>query len=445
MNLAYVINQFPPNVTAGLGRYVEALHPHLTREHRLAVFTVNDGRLPEQERHGRLTVHRPMGRLLRAVFRRRRLNRTRRLDFVLLAGNVLVANLRNFRVLRATHRRDPFDVVAVHDVTNVLAAFLCSRVLRVPIVFHLHTTEYSLAPRRSVADPLGVGRALERWLGRAAARVIAPSPEVRELLVADGWAANRIEVVLQGNPLERAPGPAAPAVAAVRRELDLPVGATVLLFVGRLEVQKGIFTLLEALPQVVAADPGVVLVTVGEGDRDRVAALARDGGVTGALRMVERFLDLAELPAWYAAADVCVFPSLFEPFGLVAAEAMSLGRPVVLGDGFSQVFRGDPADPAARYARATDPDDLAAVLTEVLADPELRRSLGANAERLVRDRFDWGRTAAATLDVYRAAGSSPGPVASVEPGSGGRSWLGKLGAVTAATIRTARSPHSGGC
>ena len=192
MNLAYVINQFPPNVTAGLGRYVEALHPHLTREHRLTVHTVNDGRLPACERHGRLTVHRPMGRVLRAVFRRRRLNRTRRADFALLAANVLVANLRNYRLLRAAHRRDPYDLVAVHDVTNVLAAYLCARRLRVPVVFHLHTTEYSLAPRRSVADPLNVGRALERWLGRAAARVIAPSPEVRELLVADGWAAGRI-------------------------------------------------------------------------------------------------------------------------------------------------------------------------------------------------------------------------------------------------------------
>jgi glycosyltransferase involved in cell wall biosynthesis len=146
-----------------------------------------------------------------------------------------------------------------------------------------------------------------------------------------------------------------------------------------------------------------VLVTVGEGDRDRVAAMARERDLTGHLRMAERFLDLAELPGWYAAADVCVFPSLFEPFGLVAAEAMSLGRPVVLGDGFSRVFRGDPDRPAARYARAGDPDDLAAVLTEVLSDAELRRSLGARAERLARDHFDWARTAAATLEVYRAA------------------------------------------
>lgn len=417
MKLAYVINQFPPNVTAGLGRYVEALHPHLTAEHRLAVFTVNDGRLPELERRGNLTVHRPMGRLLRAVFRRRRLNRTRKLDFALLAANVLVGNLRNLRGLRALHRAEGLDVVAVHDVTNVVAALLVHHLLRVPIVFHLHTTEYSLAPRRSVADPLNVGRALERRLGRVAARVIAPSPEVRELLVADGWDADRIDVVLQGNPLERAAATPRPdRSAAVRQELDLAPDRTVLLFVGRLEVQKGVFTLVEALEHVVAADPAVTLVVVGEGDRARVAAMARERGLTGHLRIVDRFLGVHELPDWYGLAEVCVFPSLFEPFGLVAAEAMSLGRPVVLGDGFSRVFGGDPDRPAARYASATDARDLAAVLLEVLGDPDLRATLGRNGADLVRAEFAWTRTAAATLATYRAAAQPPATTRSYEPG-----------------------------
>lgn len=404
MRIAYVINQFPPNVTAGLGRYVEALHPHLTAEHRLAVFTVNDGRLPVLERHGNLTVHRPMGRLLRAVFRRRRLNRTRPLDFALLAANVLVGNLRNVRGLRALHRTEGLDVVAVHDVTNVVAALLVHHLLRVPIVFHLHTTEYSLAPRRSVADPLNVGRALERRLGRVAARVVAPSPEVRELLVADGWDVGKIDVIVQGNPLEAAAAAPRPdRSAAVRRELGLAADRTLLLFVGRLEVQKGIFTLVEALEHIIAADPAVTLVVVGEGDRARVTAMAADRGLGGHLRIVDRFLGVDELPDWYGAAEVCVFPSLFEPFGLVAAEAMSLGRPVVLGAGFSRVFAGEEDRPAARYASATDPRQLAAVLLEVLGDPGLRAALGRNGAALVRTDFAWTRTAEATLTTYRTA------------------------------------------
>jgi glycogen synthase len=399
VHIAYLINQFPPNVTAGLGRYAEALAPHLTREHRLTVFTVNDGHLPATERHGPLRVHRPMGRLLRAVFRRRRLNRTRRLDFALLAANVLVGNLRHVRAIRALHRSEGIDVLAVHDVTNVVAALLCHRLLRLPLVFHLHTTEYTLAARRRITP----GRGLERRLGRTAARVVVPTPELRDQLVADGWAADRIEVIPQGNPLDRAGVPDPPGV---RTELGLPPGRTVLLFVGRLEVQKGIFTLVEALPAIVAADPSVVLVVVGEGDRDRVAALAAAGGVSDHVVLVERWLGVDELPSWYAAADLCVFPSRFEPFGLVAAEAMSLGRPVVLGDGFSRIFA-----PAARYAPATDAAGLARVLVELLADPGQRAAMGERGRALVAERFDWSRTAAATLAVYAAARRDTAPAA----------------------------------
>lgn len=397
MRIAYVVNQFPPLVTSGLGRYVEAMHPHLTAEHRLAVFTVNDGRLPAYSADGTLTVHRPMGRLLRAIVRRRRLNRTRRPDFALLALNVLVANLRHVRGIRSMHRAEVLDVIAVHDVTNVLAAVLCHRLLRVPIVFHLHTTEYSLAPHRTVGS-LGLGRRLERHLGRIAARVVVPSPEIRDQLVADGWDPSRIDVILQGNPL-------AGAVPSGRPP-ELPADRTILLFVGRLETQKGVFTLVEALSTVVAADPSVLLVAVGGGDRDRVLTLARAHGLENQVLLIDRFLGRDELPDWYAAADVCVLPSLFEPFGLVAAEAMSLGRPVVLGDGFSRVFAGAPDAPAAVYASSTDPADLARVLLEVLADPALRKILGENARRLAAT-FSWQHTATRTLATYaRAAGRS---------------------------------------
>lgn len=386
MNIAFVINQFPPLVTSGLGRYVEALHPHLVDRHRLTVFSVNDGHLPPSTSDGGLVVHRPMGRVLRAVFRRRRLNRTRRTDFALLALNVLAANVRHFRGLRALHRAEGLDVVAVHDVTNVLAAVLCHRFLRVPLVFHLHTTEYSLAPHRTVGS-LGLGRRLERHLGRIAARVVVPSPEIRDQLVTDGWDATTIDVIAQGNPL-------AGAVPSGRPP-ELPPDRTILLFVGRLETQKGIWTLLDALSTVVAAEPSVLLVVVGEGDHDRVLA----HGSRDHVLLVDRFLGRDELPAWYAAADVCVFPSLFEPFGLVAAEAMSFGRPVVLGDGFSRVFAGSPGAPAAVYAGLAG---LAGVLVEVLADPVLRETLGANA-RAVATGFTWEATAAATLATYRAA------------------------------------------
>ncbi len=409
MHIVHVINQFPPNITAGLGRYAESLAPHLTRDHLLSVFTLNDGRLPAREQDGNLTVYRPVGRLLRALLARRQPNRTRRLEFLLLAVHVMVSNVRHVRGIRALHRRGGVDVIAIHDVTNFVAAFLCHLLLPVPIVFHLHTTEYSLAPRRTVTDPFMAGRAIERRIGRIAARVVTASPEVRDLLVADGWAPDRIDVVLLGNPLERAVSTPAPAARArqLRQDLGVPEQCRVLLFVGRLEVQKGIFPLVEAMERIVAADPEVHLVVLGQGDRDRVLACARERGVADHVHVADGFLGRDDLVVWYRLADVCVFPSLFEPFGLVAVEAMSTATPVVLGNGFSQVFLGDPDQPAARYVRAADPAHIAEVTLQVLADPQLRRDLGERGRALVRERFDWRRTAEATLAVYRCAARDP--------------------------------------
>src|SRR5690606_31122944 len=175
------------------------------------------------------------------------------------------------------------------------------------------------------------------------------------------------------------------------------------LFVGRIERQKGVYQLLAAMPRIAAAVPGLRLVVVGEGDERGVRRIAAESGLADRVLTSGGWVDGRELPAYYAMADACVFPSLFEPFGLVATEAMALGRPTILGDGFSRVFLGDPAEPAARFVRAADPADIARGVIEVMTDPELRRMLGERGERLVRDRLSWARTAAETIAVYRSA------------------------------------------
>ena len=421
MRVACVINQYPPNITAGLGRYVEEITPHLAGDLRLAVFTLNDGRLPVHERRDGVTVHRPLGRLLGAVSRRRRLNRTRGPEFLLLAANVVVSNWRYFlRLWRLDSSRRP-DLVAVHDSTNFLAALLCHHVLRLPVVFHVHTTEYGVAPQRSIADPIGVFAAVERWLGRIARRVVVATPEVREQLAAAGWNRDTIEVVCLGGTFERLladPGfdraELRSAAAALRAGLGIAAADPVLLFVGRVERQKGIYQLLAAMEKIAVSLPGLRLVIVGEGDEAGVARIVADAGLDGRVLTSGGFVDGPALRAYYEMADLCVFPSLFEPFGLVATEAMALGRPTILGDGFSRIFLGDPADPAVRYARSADPGSIAEAVLDLMNDPVARRTLAANGERFVRERLSWARTAKETIAIYRAtlaAGRDDGPSA----------------------------------
>jgi glycosyltransferase involved in cell wall biosynthesis len=409
VRIAYVVNQFPPNITSGLGRYVEEITPHLAREHEITVYTLNDGHQPVHERRDGVTVYRPVGRILGAIGRRRRLNRTRRGEFLLLAATVLMNNWRYVRRLRIARAGRP-DLVAVHDSTNFLCGLLCHYLLRLPVVFHVHTTEYGVAPQRTIADPLRVFAAIERWLARVARRVVVASPEVRDQLSAAGWDTSTTEVAWLGGTFERAladpgfdPERLRAGAAALRERLGIPAGHRVLLFVGRLERQKGIYPLLAAMRQVAAAVPDLHLVVVGEGDITGVRRIVAETGLAGRVTAAGEFVTGRALLEHYALADACVFPSLFEPFGLVATEAMALGRPTILGDGFSRVFLDDPDRPAVRFVRSADPADIARAVIEVVDSPDLRRVLGERGERFVRERLSWARTAEQTLAVYRAA------------------------------------------
>ncbi|GII77362.1 glycosyl transferase family 1 [Sphaerisporangium rufum] len=424
LKIACVINQYPPYITAGLGRYVELITPFLAGEHRMAVFTLNDGELPVHERAGGVTVYRPLGRLLGAIARRRRLNRTRGAEFALLVATVVASNWRYFlRLCRAGRAGRP-DLVAVHDTTNFLCALLCHYVLRLPVVLHVHTTEYGVAPQRTVTDPLGGFATVERWLARISRRVVAATPEVREQLLAAGWDRTPIDVVRLGGTYETLlagpgfdPGALRGRAAALRERLGIGATDPVLLFVGRIERQKGVYQLLAAMRRIAADVPALRLVIVGAGDEAGVARIVAEHGLHGRVLCSGDFVDGRRLPDYYAMADACVFPSLFEPFGLVATESMALGRPTILGDGFSRIFLGDPDRPAARYVRAADPDDIARVVVEVMTDPVLRRELGERGAHLVRETLSWPRAAEGTIAVYRAAlTGGAGPAA--RPGGG---------------------------
>ena len=413
MRIACIVNQYPPMIASGLGRYVEAITPYLARDHELTVYTVNDGHLPTHAQDGTVRVYRPIGRFLGAISRRRQLNRTRRVEFLLLSVNVVANNWRYVRRLRRLDPHERPDVVAVHDSTNFLAALLCHHALRLPVVLHLHTTEYGVAPHRSIVDPLHLFARLERHLARIARRIVVATEEVRDQLTAGGWP-DGIDVVPLGGTFEHTL--AAPDfdherlradAVELRAELGIGPHEPVLLFVGRLERQKGIYPLLDAMRRIAPAVPGVRLVMVGVGDAAGVARIVAETGLTGRVVADGNFVTGPRLLAYYEMADACVFPSLYEPFGLVATESMALGRPTILGDGFPRVFLGDPDRPAARYVCSTDPDDIARAVIEVLTDPALRRQLGERGRQLVAERLNWTLTAAQTRAIYRDAAARP--------------------------------------
>jgi glycosyltransferase involved in cell wall biosynthesis len=178
---------------------------------------------------------------------------------------------------------------------------------------------------------------------------------------------------------------------AVRRQIGLPEEALLALYVG--DFQKGLAPTVRAVARV----PGLHLAAVSRSPTEPYRALIRDEGVADRVRLlpatphVERF---------YAAADLFVFPTFYDPFGLVATEAMASGLPVVcsgaagaaelIEDGVDGLIVKDSWDVAA----------LADALGRLASDPALRRRLGEAARRRVETQT-WDETARQTMAVYR--------------------------------------------
>jgi len=179
-------------------------------------------------------------------------------------------------------------------------------------------------------------------------------------------------------------------------------GPAELLFVGRLEYEKGVHDAIAALPRIRRAHPGTTLTIAGEGtQQDWLVEQARKHRVLKATRFVGR-LDHDELLAALHRADAAVLPSHYEPFGLVALEAAAAGTPLVtsnIGGLGEAVINGE----TGMSCPPRDVTRLAKAVSAVLDDPAAaQRRARAARERLTSD-FDWHTVADETAQVYLAA------------------------------------------
>ena len=237
----------------------------------------------------------------------------------------------------------------------------------------------------------------ERAIAQSVDRVICAGEGEKEMLVSlYGVNPHRITVVPCGvdtarfRPMERSP---------IRRDLGLASDGPVVLFVGRIEPLKGIDVLLRAAAQLEAR---FRLLVVGGDAKDtqrkgELMALASELGISSKVT----FLDAVphdELPLYYNAADICVVPSYYESFGLVAVEAMACGVPVVASrvGGLKDTVQDGQTGYLVPWRC---PEPFAERLELLLSNEPLRRSLGREA-RTAAERFRWSEVAARVEDVY---------------------------------------------
>lgn len=286
-----------------------------------------------------------------------------------------------------------FDVVHAHWlVPQGLVATLAPRAGRVPLVTTSHGAD--LFALRG-----GIARALRRFVTRRSARLTVVSSAMREALVAEGVARERIEVIPMGVDFEGR----FKAEAGVDREPGL------LLFVGRLVEKKGLPHLIAAMPAILAARPGTRLVIVGHGPD--AAALQAKVGALGLGHAVEFRgpLPQAELPALYRKASLFVAPFVAAVSGdqeglpVALSEAIACGCPVVAGHvaGLEDIAGDEPHD--GWLVDARDPVALADGVLASLADPVAAQGRADRLRLKLRGRLDWTVVAAGYARVLARA------------------------------------------
>jgi glycogen(starch) synthase len=232
---------------------------------------------------------------------------------------------------------------------------------------------------------------------------------MKELVIQYGWDQSKIDIVPLCNvrdkyetfdicdpdPLDR--------VRTIKLDLKIKDTEKVIVYIGRLIFLKGTLTLIEAMKHITREINGVRLVLVGEGNRRKLTRMVRSLGLDDHIYLYHRFLGDEEVLYHYLMADICIFPSIYEPFGLVALEAMSLGKPVILGNGFSRVFEGIRDTPNALYVDPLSPEDIASKAVELLKDEATAMEMGRRARQYIRENFRPNKVVELTLDIYRRA------------------------------------------
>ena len=306
-------------------------------------------------------------------------------------------------VERIAARYEPYDLIHSHYWVAGLSGIELSRQWQVPHAVMFHTLGAVKEVFQQPEPPFRI--AGERRVVACADAIIGATSHERAFLIGQYQAdASRVQVAPCGIDLEMF-HPA--GVEESRRRLAASVpelgveGGPGILFVGRLEQSKGADLLVRALP-LIQSRPCAKLWIVGGDERDeveraRLRALAADCGVGQRVRFVNA-VDRMQLPDLYRAAAVCVVPSAYESFGLVAVEAMASGTPVVatrVGGLASTITHGK----TGLLVGNRQPEGFASALDRLLGDGALRQRMGAaaTAEMSV---YSWRNVTRSILDLY---------------------------------------------
>ena len=386
MKILMLTWEYPPRVVGGISRVVYDLSHRLIKDgHEVTVVTYRDGEVPYYEDDKGVKVHRVDNYMIQP---------NNFIDWILQLNFNMVE-----RASQIIAEQGKFDVIHAHDWLVANAAKTLKHSFDIPIVATIHATE---AGRNSgIREPNQKYINDTEWmLTYEANEVIVNSnymkSEVQRLF---GLPFEKINVVPNGVNLNKFTG--MDRDYSFRRKYAMD-NEKIILFMGRLVYEKGVQNLIAAMPKVLASYHDAKLVIAGKGGMlDELKAQADYLGISNKVYFAG-YMNGKDVERMYKAADIAVFPSTYEPFGIVALEGMLAERPIVVSDagGLGEIVEHRVT---GMKSYCGNPNSIADSILELLFNPELCDNIVKNAKIKVKENYNWQKIAQDTHFTYQKA------------------------------------------
>lgn len=383
MKILVLAWEFPPRLVGGIARHVAELYPEIVNfGHEVHLLTVESPEAPPREIVEGIDVHRlpvPPGK-----------------NFLNWVGNLNEVMGRYGGELLATH--GDFDLIHGHDWLVGDAAIALKHRFHIPLVATIHATEHGrFNGIHNATNDYISGK--EKDFATEAWRVIVCSQYMsQEVNQALEIPLNKVNIVFNGIRPEKKTQQHFDRQEFRRRFAQ--DHEKIVYYVGRMAYEKGVAVLLNAAAQILEtyAQP-VKFVIIGGGNTEHLKQQARELGIQDSCKFTG-FMPDDDLDKFQTIADCAVFPSLYEPFGIVALESFASRVPVVVSNagGLPEVVKHNHT---GIVTESNNPQSLGQGILTVLQNPEKCQTLTENAYRSLQAHFNWPDLAEQTLDIFR--------------------------------------------
>ena len=386
MKILMLTWEYPPRIVGGIARVVNDLSKRLIKDgHDVTVITYKEGNAPYFEDDKGVKVYRVDNYMINP---NNFIDWIMQLNFAMVAkANEIIANEGNF------------DVIHAHDWLVAYAAKTLKNSYNTPIVSTIHATE---SGRNS-----GIHDETQRYINDTEWLLTYESTEVivnsnymkSEIQRLFGLPFEKINVVANGVNLTNYSGLERDYEFRRKYAMD---NEKIILFMGRLVNEKGVQHLIAAMPKILEGYHDAKLVIAGKGAMiDELKAQANALGL-GEKVYFAGYMNGKDVGKMYKAADISVFPSTYEPFGIVALEAMLAEIPIVVSDigGLNEIV--DHRETGMK-SYAGNANSIADSILTLLYDKQLCANVVRKAKNKVRNNYNWNKIAQDTHFVYQKA------------------------------------------